>query len=66
LEKFIQVISSPPESAKVKTITKKTAKPNPKLKTFTIKYGIVQEELQEGFGAMQTRIQRLPPRIQRL
>lgn len=53
LEKFMQAISSPPEPATVKTVTRKTAKLNPRLKTFTIKYGTVQEELEEGFGAMQ-------------
>ncbi|MCS7365135.1 MAG: acylphosphatase [archaeon GB-1867-035] len=53
LQEFIKRIRKPP-LGKVETIQIKEAKTNPKIKTFKIIYGELAEELQEGFGAMQT------------
>jgi len=53
IEAFIKRIRKPP-LGKVETIQIKEAKINPKIKTFKIIYGELAEELQEGFGAMQT------------
>jgi len=54
LEKFIEMMKSPPPPAYVKSIDIREAKPRPALKYFTIKPSPLHEELQEGFGAMQT------------
>jgi len=54
LEKFIDMLKSPPPPAHVKSIDVKEAKPRPAIKYFTIKPSPLHEELQEGFGAMQS------------
>ncbi|MDJ0269461.1 MAG: acylphosphatase [Aigarchaeota archaeon] len=54
IARFLKLIKSPPPPAVVKTFTEKLTKPKPQLKAFTIKFGTIQEELQEGFGAMQS------------
>jgi len=54
LEKFIEMLKSPPPPAYVKSIDVKEAKPRPAIKYFTIKPSPLHEELQEGFGAMQS------------
>jgi len=54
LEKFIDMLKSPPPPAHVKSIDVKEAKPRPATKYFTIKPSPLHEELQEGFGAMQS------------
>jgi len=54
LEKFIEMLKSPPPPAHVKSIDVKEAKPRPAIKYFTIKPSPLHEELQEGFGAMQS------------
>jgi acylphosphatase len=54
LEKFIDMLKSPPPPAYVKSIDVKEAKPRPAIKYFTIKPSPLHEELQEGFGAMQS------------
>jgi len=54
LEKFIEIMKSPPPPAYVKSIDVREAKPRPAIKYFTIKPSPLHEELQEGFGAMQT------------
>ena len=53
LKRFIKRARKPPAPIKVKEFNVKEVKPKPKLRYFRIKYGPVQEELQEGFGAMQ-------------
>jgi len=52
--KFIESIKTPPPPASVRTVEAKEAKPNPRIKHFEIRYGKLADELQEGFGAMQT------------
>jgi len=54
LEKFIEMLKSPPPPAHVKSIDVKEAKPRPATKYFTIRPSPLHEELQEGFGAMQS------------
>jgi len=54
LEKFIEMLKSPPPPAYVKSIDVKEAKPRQAMKYFTIRPSPLHEELQEGFGAMQS------------
>ncbi len=53
LEQFIDQLKSPPPPAEVRQVIQKPAKPNHRIRYFTIKYGKLGEELQEGFGAME-------------
>ncbi|MEM0241363.1 MAG: acylphosphatase, partial [Candidatus Nezhaarchaeales archaeon] len=52
--KFIEVVKSPPPPAFIKTMEEKEVKPRSKMKFFEIRYGRLVDELQEGFGAMQS------------
>jgi len=54
LQQFIEEAKNPPPPAQIKQFEIKETKLRPKLKTFKIRYGPLQEELQEGFGAMQS------------
>jgi acylphosphatase len=54
VEKFIEMLKSPPQPAYVRSVEIKEVKPKPRLKYFTIKPSPLHEELQEGFGAMQS------------
>jgi acylphosphatase len=54
LERFIEMVKSPPTPAYVKSIDIRDVKPRPAIKYFTIKPSPLHEELQEGFGAMQS------------
>jgi acylphosphatase len=54
VEKFIEMLKSPPQPAYVRSVDIKEVKPNPRLKYFAIKPSPLHEELQEGFGAMQS------------
>jgi acylphosphatase len=54
VEKFIKKYKTPPQPAHVKSLEVKDARPRPALKYFTIKPSPLHEELQEGFGAMQS------------
>ena len=54
IEKFIEMLKSPPSPAYVKSIDIREVKPRPAIKYFTIKPSPLHEELQEGFGAMQS------------
>jgi acylphosphatase len=54
LERFIEMVKSPPQPAYVKSIDTRDVKPRPAIKYFTIKPSPLHEELQEGFGAMQS------------
>ena len=54
VEKFIEMLKTPPQPAHVKSLEVKDARPRPALKYFTIKPSPLHEELQEGFGAMQS------------
>ena len=51
---FIEKIRSPPPPAYVEDIDIKETEVNPDIKYFNIIYGPLEEELQEGFGAMQS------------
>jgi len=51
--KFLELVKSPP-LGKVKEIKVKEVPVDPTIKEFRIIYGELGEELQEGFGAMQT------------
>jgi len=54
LEQFLQAVRNPPPPAIVRSVDERPAKPDRKLKSFRIKYGKLADELQEGFGAMQS------------
>jgi acylphosphatase len=54
VEKFIEMLKSPPQPAYVRSVEIKEVKPKPWLKHFTIKPSPLHEELQEGLGAMQS------------
>jgi acylphosphatase len=54
VEKFIEMLKTPPQPAHVKSLEVKDARPRPALKYFMIKPSPLHEELQEGFGAMQS------------
>jgi acylphosphatase len=54
VEKFIEMLKSPPQPAYVRSVDIKEVKPKPRLKYFAIKPSPLHEELQEGFGAMQS------------
>ena len=54
LEQFLQAVRNPPPPAIVRSVDGRPAKPDRKLKSFRIKYGKLADELQEGFGAMQS------------
>jgi acylphosphatase len=54
VEKFIEVLKTPPQPAYVRSVDIKEVKPKPRLKYFAIKPSPLHEELQEGFGAMQS------------
>jgi acylphosphatase len=54
VEKFIEKLKTPLQPAHVKSLEVKDARPRPALKYFTIKPSPLHEELQEGFGAMQS------------
>jgi len=54
LERFVEVLKSPPPPALVRSVDVRDASPKPRLKYFVIKPSPLHEELQEGFGAMQS------------
>jgi acylphosphatase len=54
VEKFIEMLKSPPQPAYVRSVDIKEVKPKPRLKYFVIKPSPLHDELQEGFGAMQS------------
>jgi acylphosphatase len=54
LRQLIEKAKNPPPPAQIKQFEIKEDKPRPKLKIFKIRYGLIQQELQEGFGAMQS------------
>jgi len=54
LERFLERLKSPPPPAQVRSVDARDAAPKPRLKYFVIKPSLLQEELQEGFGAMQS------------
>ena len=54
IERFIETIKSPPPPTHIRSIDIREAKPKPTLKYFAIKPSPLHEELQEGFGAMQS------------
>jgi len=54
IEKFIETLKSLPPPAQVRSIDVKDVRPRPALRYFAIKPSPLHEELQEGFGAMQT------------
>jgi acylphosphatase len=54
IEKFIETLKSLPPPAHVRSIDVKDVRPRPALRYFAIKLSPLHEELQEGFGAIQT------------
>ncbi len=54
LKRFTKRLKGPPPPAEVEEVDESQAKAEPRLKNFSIKFGTVQEELQEGLGGMQT------------
>ncbi|MBI2649537.1 MAG: acylphosphatase [Thaumarchaeota archaeon] len=57
MKELLKRLRSPPPPAMVKDIVQSGARARPNLRHFGIKFGTVQEELQEGFGAVQTEFQ---------
>lgn len=53
LKEFLEKTRNPPPPARVREVKEVPAKADPRLRRFSIKFGSVQEELQEGFGAIQ-------------
>jgi len=53
INKFIEVIKNAPQPIYIENISIQEETPKKELKYFTIVYGDLGEELQEGFGAMQ-------------
>jgi uncharacterized coiled-coil DUF342 family protein len=54
LEKFVERLKFPPPPAQVRSVDVRDAALKPRLKYFVIKPSPLAEELQEGFGAMQS------------
>jgi acylphosphatase len=54
ITKFLEMLKHPLPPAKVTEIKSEEAAVNPEIKQFKLIYGEIGEELQEGFGAMQT------------
>jgi acylphosphatase/soluble cytochrome b562 len=54
LERFVERLKSPPPPAQVRSVDVRDVAPKPRLKYFVIKPSPLHEELQEGFGAMQS------------
>jgi acylphosphatase len=54
LTKFLETLKHPHPPAKVTEIKSEEATVNPEIKQFKLVYGELGEELQEGFGTMQT------------
>lgn len=53
LNQFLDAIKAPPLPISIKSFLREDARPDPKMKYFEIKFGSIEEELQEGFGAME-------------
>ena len=53
LNQLLARIKAPPPPTSIKGFAEETAKPDPKMKYFEIRFGSIAEELQEGFGAME-------------
>jgi acylphosphatase/gas vesicle protein len=54
ISKFIEELKNAPHPVLIKNLIIKEDKLRPEVKEFSIKYGSIEEELQEGFGAMQS------------
>ncbi|MDW8042692.1 MAG: acylphosphatase [Nitrososphaerota archaeon] len=54
VEEFLERIRSPPPPALVRDLSVKERRPRKGLKSFRVIYGRLADELQEGFGAMQS------------
>jgi len=54
LSKFFQMLKQPPPPTSIREIKEEETAINPEIKEFKLIYGELSEELQEGFGAMQT------------
>ncbi len=51
---FIEALKNPPPPAVIREIYEERVEPSPEIKEFRVLYGEPAEELQEGFGAMQS------------
>jgi len=54
LRKFLEKVKAPPAPIAIERFEETPASPDPSIKHFQIIYGPLAEELQEGFGAMQS------------
>ncbi len=54
LRRFLEMMKQTPPLAKIREIKKEGTGVNPEIREFEITYGELGDELQEGFGAMQT------------
>lgn len=53
VEEFVNKLKTPPPPVHVREFTIEETKPDSKLKSFTVKYGTIGDELHEGFGPIQ-------------
>ena len=54
IERFLSSLNRAPKPIVIREISKEEIEVDPSLKYFRIEYGPLEEELQEGFGAMQS------------
>lgn len=53
IREILEKMRNPPPPTQIKQLNVEEVKPDPKLKTFTIKYGTIGDELHEGFGPIE-------------
>lgn len=53
IQEILEKMRNPPPPTQIKQFNVEEVKPDPKLKTFTIKYGTIGDELHEGFGPIE-------------
>lgn len=54
VKQFLETIKEPPRPVVIKGFEVKTASVNPEVKFFSVEFGSLAEELQEGFGSMES------------
>ncbi len=54
LSKFFEMLKQPPPPTQIREVKEKETAVNPEIRGFKLVYGELNDELQEGFGAMQT------------
>jgi acylphosphatase/archaellum component FlaC len=54
VERFLEALKKPPPPISIREVIEAKLEPTPEIRAFKILYGEIEEELQEGFGAMQS------------